>query len=111
YLEKYAYEMIKGLSGEKIKTIYTAGGASNSDIWLRIRSNVLGLPIIKMKYTSGAVGAAILAASKTSFSSLSEATKALTMVEKVIKPEKRLSLAYENYYKNFLSQLEQKEYI
>src|SRR5699024_10391756 len=62
YLEKYAYEMIKGLSGEKIKTIYTAGGASNSDIWLRIRSNVLGLPIIEMKYTSGAVGAAILAA-------------------------------------------------
>src|SRR5690606_15732905 len=40
YVERYAFEMIRELSGEEINGVYTAGGASNSDVWLKIRSHV-----------------------------------------------------------------------
>lgn len=111
YLERYAYEMIKELSGEQVKVVYTAGGGSKSDVWLKIRSNILNLPIYKMKHVSGAVGAAILAASKTSFSSLMIATQHLTKSEKVITPDIKLVEAYEPYYKKFVQALKERKYI
>lgn len=111
YLEKLAYDMIEGLSGEKVQAIYTAGGGSRSDVWLKIRSNVLNLPIYKMKHISGAVGAAILAASKTRFQSLQEATAALTQVEKVVKPESELMKQYRELYNKFVNELRKRAYI
>ncbi len=111
YLEKYAYDMIEKLSGEKVKVVYTAGGGSKSDIWLKIRSNVLGLPLYKMKYVSGAVGAAILAASKTYFHSLQEAAAAMTLIEKVVNPESVLRDQYKVLYPQFATALRRKGYI
>ena len=111
YLERYAFELIRQFTGEGILAVYTAGGGSNSEVWLKIRSNVLGLPLYKMKYVSGAVGAAILAASNTYFTTLIEAVEALTTIEKQINPEARLSEAYnENYYR-FLDLMAEKGYI
>lgn len=111
FIERYAYEMIENLSGEKVKAVFTAGGASNSDTWLTIRSNVLNLPIYKMKYVTGAVGAAILAASKTHFTSIIEATKALTQIEKEVYPSKELTEIYNNIYRKFIEALQEKGYI
>lgn len=110
YLEKYAYDMIEDLSGEEVKMVYTAGGGSKSDVWLKIRSNVLGLPLYKMRYVSGATGAAILAASKTCFHSLSEAVMSLTQVEKVINPERELVGKYRVLYGKFVNTLREKGY-
>jgi len=111
YIERYAYEKIEAISGEKVKAIYTAGGASNSDVWLTIRSNVLNLPIYKMKQVTGAAGAAILAASKTHFASITQATKAMTQIEKEIYPKKELATKYNETYKQFVQLLEEKGYI
>jgi sugar (pentulose or hexulose) kinase len=111
YIERYAYEMIRQLSGEAVKAVYTAGGGSNSPVWLRIRSNVLKLPLYKMKYVTGAVGAAILAASKTCFSNIMEAAAAMTQVEKQERPEPALAAAYEANYARFIQTLKQKGYI
>jgi sugar (pentulose or hexulose) kinase len=111
YLERYAYEMIEHLSGEKVNAVYTAGGASNSDAWLTIRSNVLNKPIYKMKHVSGAVGAAVLAASKTHFNSVTEAVKQLIVIEKELNPEKELTGRYEVNYQKFLSIMQYKGYI
>lgn len=111
FVERYAFEMIRELSGEEINAIYTAGGASNSDVWLKIRCNVLNLPIYKMKYVSGAVGAAILAASQTYFSNLADAGKALVRLEKEIYPEKGLSERYTTNYAVFIEMMKNKEYI
>src|SRR5690606_14512779 len=43
YIEKYAYERVIKLSGEEIKQVFTAGGGSKNDIWIKIRSAVLNL--------------------------------------------------------------------
>ena len=111
YLEKYAYQLITELSQERVAAIYTAGGGSKSDLWLKIRCNVLNVPLYKMRYVSGAVGAAILAASKTYYSSLPEAARNLTQAEKVIQPEKPLVAAYQPLYQQFLSTLQNKGYM
>lgn len=111
YVERYAFELIESLSNEKVKAVFTAGGGSNSDVWLTIRSNVLNLPVYKMKYVTGAVGAAILAASKTCFHSIMEAAKALTQIEKEIYPTPALAERYYSSYLKFLEELRGKGYI
>lgn len=111
YVERYAFEMIERLSGEKVKAVFTAGGGSNSDAWLTIRSNVLNLPIYKMRHVTGAVGAAILAASKTYFDSVITATAALTQIEKEVHPTKALAESYERSYHEFVKILQEKNYI
>jgi len=111
YLERYAYELIEHLSGEKVRAVYTAGGGSNSNPWLIIRSNVLNKPIYKMQHVTGAVGAAIVAASNTYFNSVSEAVENLTVIEKEVQPEVDLISKYnENYYR-FIAELQEKGYI
>ncbi|MEO6001476.1 MAG: FGGY-family carbohydrate kinase [Chitinophagaceae bacterium] len=111
YVERYAYELLEKLSGEKVKAVYTAGGGSNSETWLIIRCNVLNRPIYKMKYVTGAVGAAILGASKTFFTSLTLATRAMTQVEKEILPQKDLTENYTANYHRFLLLLQEKGYL
>lgn len=111
YIERYAFEMIEKLSGEKVTAVFTAGGGSKNNTWLTIRSNVLNLPVYKMKYVTGAVGAAILAASKTHFKSITEATKALTSIEKEVQPVKDLAAKYKKDYQKFIKILQEKGFI
>jgi sugar (pentulose or hexulose) kinase len=108
YIERYAYERIAQLSGETVQRVYTAGGGSNSDTWLTIRSHVLNLPVLKMQQVSGAAGAAILAASKTSFSSIIEAAQALTRPEKETMPQPALAKRYDEHYHQFIHALKEK---
>lgn len=111
YIERYAFELIEKLSGEKISSVFTAGGGSKNNAWLHIRSSVLNLPIYKMRYVTGAAGGAILAASKTYFTSISEAAHALTRIEKEILPTKDLIESYEHSYQKFIKTLKEKGYI
>ncbi|TDH29328.1 carbohydrate kinase [Segetibacter sp. 3557_3] len=108
YVERLAFETIQGLTGEKINRVFTAGGASNNDTWLKIRSNILNQPLIKMRHVTGAAGAAILAASKTHFPSIFEAVKAMTQVETQVQPEPKLAAVYERYYQTFVEILQEK---
>ncbi|RNL87206.1 carbohydrate kinase [Sinomicrobium pectinilyticum] len=111
FVERMAYTLAQKLSGENIEAVYTAGGGSNSPLWLKIRSSVLNLPVYKMKYTSGAFGAAVLAASQTFFGTLTEAGKELIRMEKEVLPDTGLNEAYERQYEQFLRLMETKKYI
>lgn len=111
YVERYAFEMIAALSGEKVTAVYTAGGGSKSEVWLKIRSNVLGLPVFKMKHVSGAVGAAILGASRTHFSSIIGAAESMTQIEKEVRPEDVIVRQYDETYRQFIDLLKEKKYI
>ncbi len=110
YIEKMAYEMIGSLSGESVKAVYTAGGASNSTLWLRIRASVLGVPVHKMQEVSGAAGAAMLSASQTYYGSIAEAAAAMAHIEKTLLPEPELAEAYGEGYQAFREKLKEKGY-
>jgi sugar (pentulose or hexulose) kinase len=111
YIERYAYERIAQLSGETVQRVYTAGGGSNSDAWLGIRSNVLNLPVHKMQQVSGAAGAAILAASKTHFRSITAAAQAMAHPEKEITPQPSLAQQYDDLYHQFITVLKEKGFL
>ena len=111
YVERYAYELIEELSGEVVQAVYTAGGASNSDTWLTIRSNVLQRPIYKCAQVTGAVGAAILAASQTHFKSLTEAAQAMTRAEKEVHPSHNLMQDYDKGYAAFIQTMQDKGFV
>ncbi|WP_018627890.1 FGGY-family carbohydrate kinase [Niabella aurantiaca] len=111
FAERYAYELIESLSGEQVEAIYTAGGGSNSNSWLQIRSDVLQKPIYKMKQVSGAVGAAIVAASNTCFRDITEATAALTQAEKQVQPRAALKRQYDDQYGRFLEEMKERKFI
>ncbi len=111
FIEKYAYEIAAELSLEKVNKVFSAGGGSLSESWLKIRSNVLDLPIYRMKWTSGAFGAAVLAASQTHFTNLTEAGTNLIHLDKEIFPEKDLKLQYQEKYQAFKEELINKNYI
>lgn len=111
YIERYAYELAEALSGEKVSAVYSAGGGSNSAAWLTIRSSVLNKPVYVMKQVSGAAGAAILAASRTHFNSLSEAGGSMTQISKEIHPVPELVNAYGQYYRRFVQLLQEQGYI
>ena len=111
FIEKLAYEIIHELSGEALEAVYSAGGGSNSDVWLKIRASVLQVPVYKCKEASGAFGAAIMAASNTYYSSLIEAAEAMTQIEKVVQPDGELQEAYASQYENFKLKLKNLNYI
>lgn len=98
YLERLAYEMIEELSSEKVQEVYTAGGGSNSDVWLAIRSNVLNKPIYRMEHNEGAIGAAIVAASGTYFSDIESAGRHMLKLSKVVEPGAWVEQYDEGYY-------------
>src|SRR5690606_9493121 len=98
------------LSGEHVAAVYTAGGGSNSDTWLRIRANVLGRPIYKCRDANGAVGAAVVAASKTRFGSIAEAARSMTAIAREVVPEPAMVDRYETGYRNFVTEMKKKGY-
>ncbi len=110
FIERMAYELIGQLSGECVAAVYTAGGGSNSDTWLRIRANVLGCPIYKCRNANGAVGAAIGAASKTRFSAMAEAARSMTAVEREVLPEPAMAHRYEEAYRRFVAEMKERNY-
>ncbi len=105
FIERYAYEKISSLSGEKIEQIFSAGGGSNSDTWMLIRSCTMNVPVCKMKNVSGAAGAAILAASHICYSNLQEAANAMVAPESIVQPVVHLTKAYDLKYKLFIEEL------
>jgi len=111
YIEKLCFDLVEKLSGEKPKAVFTAGGGSNSDIWLKIRASVLNCPVYKMANTSGALGAAILAASKTHFSTLGQAAATMTLTDSITYPEEEKAEKYRQQYQNFKNELVKRGYL
>ncbi|MCC3355931.1 FGGY-family carbohydrate kinase [Bacillus sp. REN16] len=109
YIERLSYEMIERF-GTEIKSIFTAGGASKSDVWLTIRANVMQKPIYKMKHMEGAVGSAIIAASETYYEDIEQAGKQMLQLEKTVEPG-RFKTEYEENYHNFVEMLKTRGYL
>ncbi len=110
-IERLAYELIEELSGEAVNTIYTAGGGSNSAAWLKIRANVLNRRVCRPAATSGAMGAAIMAASRVYYQSLQEAATAMTTVTETVEPEAEKVKQYEVQYQKFVNELKMRGYL
>ena len=84
--------------------IRVAGGIVNSEIWLQIYADILGMPLeIIDKKELGAFGAAICAGvSAGAYSNFKEAVNKLIKVSKRIEPNKANTELYKQKYKRYL---------
>ncbi len=60
-IEKEGYELLAKLGAPYPTSIRSTGGGADNPIWTQIRSNMLGVPMIKAAQNEAAFGAALLA--------------------------------------------------
>jgi xylulokinase len=79
------------------------GGGAKSDLWAQIKSNILGVPVYRPRYTEAAsLGAAILAATAVGLISDPEATaRAWNPPVKVFTPNAEATRIYQDRRKLF----------
>ena len=82
------------------EVISTAGGACRSDLWLRIRSSILGRQLAVPRIVDAAMGSALLAASGH-FGGLAQAADAMIAYDKRVDPVPAWTARYEDSYRAF----------
>jgi len=64
-----------------------------------------------MRHVSGAVGAAVLAASSSHFGSLSKSGRAMSQIEKEVRPDEKITDQYGLMYQKYMNTLKEKGYL
>ena len=100
YLERLIYTTLEDLGASVGDTIYATGGGAKSEIWLEIRASILSRCMKRPKVSDTAMGAAILAASKTIYKNISEASKNMVNEGLTVEPKQVWVEKYnDGYYK------------
>lgn len=60
-IEAKGYNLLKELGATPVEEVFTAGGGSKNEKWIKIRERVIGVPVRKAVQTEAAYGAALLA--------------------------------------------------
>lgn len=106
YAERFALEHMQEIGAEVGPVIYAAGGACKSLEWMKIRASVLNRELRVPMAVGADMGCALLAASRTFFESVEEASRHMISVKTVVQPDERLVKPYEMLY-----QKAKKEYL
>ncbi|GBC85167.1 Xylulose kinase [bacterium HR11] len=111
YVERLAYDLLTRLGATVGDTVYTAGGGSRSEVWLQIRSDVLGRVLVRPRHTGAAVGAAILAATAVVGDGLTARTRAMVRADRTVVPRRDIRDRYAEVYSRFLEALRARGYL
>jgi sugar (pentulose or hexulose) kinase len=111
YVERLAYETLESLGATVGDVIHAAGGGARSDVWLQIRADVLNRELLRPAETGAAMGAAILAASRTLYEGVIPAARAMVRVERSVEPRPALVEGYEARYQYFRAVCVERGYV
>ena len=104
YVERLAYNLNENLGCVVGNEIFTSGGGCRSDAWLRIRASIMNRMLKVPAVVDAAMGSAMLAASKTCFSSLEDAADSMITFAKTVEPVKEKVKSYDELYGAFYEQ-------
>ncbi len=107
YVERMAYDLLSGLGAQVGDRIFTAGGGSRSEIWLRIRANVLDKSLLKPRVPEAAMGSAILAASSVLGVGVGEMAGEMIRIDVNVEPD-HLVDDYQERYREFRSEMDRR---
>ena len=110
-LERLAYDVVTALGAPVIGSIYTVGGATHSQLWLRIRASVCNRPFIVPEVADTAMGAALLAAAGRLHPDLKGATRAMVHNGTEVIPDPGWVPLYEERYARFKDELRIRGYL
>jgi sugar (pentulose or hexulose) kinase len=111
YVERLAYETLESLGATVGGVIRAAGGGASSDAWLQIRADVLKRELLRPVEAGAAMGVAILAASRTYYTGVIPAARAMVRVERCVQPRLSLVQRYEERYQRFRAACAERGYI
>ena len=107
-LEGLTYELRVNLdllarSGAEISELRAIGGGAKSDVWLQLKADITGLPVLKPRVTEAAGwGAAILAGCATgAFEDASSAAEASVVLERTFAPNPGPASLYAEKYAEY----------
>ncbi|WP_407976543.1 FGGY-family carbohydrate kinase [Brucella pseudogrignonensis] len=88
--------ILDSISGSKLERVIASGGGAKTELWLKIKASVYGIPILVPKEAEcGLVGCAIMtAAAMGRYSSVEDAADALVQYSTEIKPNPQWSEIY-----------------
>ena len=93
YIERQNYGVLRSLGAEIRERIYTTGDGAGNLEWMQIRADVMGMECASTANANAAMGSAIIAASRTIFKSLEEASSQMVQLLRVISPRSHMILA------------------
>lgn len=104
-LEGVTYEMklnveLLDKSGIAIHEFRAIGGGAKSDLWMQLKADILGKPVVKLKVSEAAcLGAALLAGVAIgAYRSMDEAVRVTVKTEKTFHPNQTLNAQYEEKF-------------
>lgn len=114
-LESFAYairancEQIAGITGRSVQRLTVCGGMTSSPLWLRMLSDVLGMPVqVPEIREASSLGAAICAGVGSGYyADLRSGVDALVRVRGTIEPDTAAYREYNDHYQRWLSLQEQ----
>ena len=104
FAERLTFDRMEKLGCEVGDTIFAAGGACRSDLWLRIRASILDRQLRVPAVVDAAMGSALLAASGD-LGGLDRAAAQMVRFDKTVDPDPALVGAYRDIYGRFLSDI------
>jgi sugar (pentulose or hexulose) kinase len=110
FLERLAYDVLDEAAGTVGGEVYSTGGGSRSEVWLRCRANATGRTIHRPACAESAFGAAVLAASGTVYGGLPEAIGRMVHLAQTFLPDPGLVSRYETLYRRFCGELVKRGY-
>lgn len=110
-LERLAYEALAEAGAEVRGPIYVTGGGARSELWLTIRASVLNRPLRRPEIPETAMGAALLAASRTAYPNLNAAAAAMVRISTQVDPDPDWLAAYESHYQAFKQSCRRRDYL
>jgi xylulokinase len=99
YMLRKILEQIQG-AGIPIEEVRCMGGAARSDLWLQIKADICGLPMVRMKEEeTSTLGCALLAAVAVGdYGSVDEAARAMVSLGRRFAPDPSNRAAYQRLY-------------
>ncbi|MBX0329328.1 hypothetical protein K2Z83_16780 [Oscillochloris sp. ZM17-4] len=110
YLERLAFAELEALGYAVDGPVHAAGGGARSPIWLQIRADVLGRPLLVPREVEAAFGAAVIAAAAGAHPGLGAATRAMSHARAEVHPRPDAS-RYDAPYARFVEELRRRGYL
>jgi xylulokinase len=106
YVERMAYEVLEDLGAEVGNEIFTVGGGTRSETWMRIRASILEKTLLRPRVPEAAMGMAILAASSIRGEELGETARKMIEIDFRIEPDPEVTGTYSSNYERFRDEID-----
>jgi len=109
-VERLAYDVLDQVAGTSGGSVYSTGGGSRSEVWMRCRANATGRVVHRPECPESAFGSAILAAAGTAGGDVWEAVRAMVRIDTAFEPDPAQTRQYEDLYGQFCAALRERGY-